>query len=146
MNILFICFGGKVLIICRSYFWQIISTRQLHSLINVEKKLSLFSHSFSAPLMWAYFFGSWIYMAHQRYKEDLNGFAKISFDVLKRNWELVFWCFQGVLNTRSYPSWLTSLIYAKKFDFENPAIMECKQCKQTERFSVMAKGSDYFLS
>ena len=24
--------------------------------------------------------------------------------------------------------------------------MEDKQCKQTERFSVMAKGSDYFLS
>ena len=24
--------------------------------------------------------------------------------------------------------------------------MENKQCKQTERFSVMAKGSDYFLS
>ena len=24
--------------------------------------------------------------------------------------------------------------------------MEKKQCKQTERFSVMAKGSDYFLS
>ena len=24
--------------------------------------------------------------------------------------------------------------------------MQDKQCKQTERFSVMAKGSDYFLS
>ena len=24
--------------------------------------------------------------------------------------------------------------------------MEDKQCKETERFSVMAKGSDYFLS
>ena len=24
--------------------------------------------------------------------------------------------------------------------------MEDRQCKQTERFSVMAKGSDYFLS
>ena len=24
--------------------------------------------------------------------------------------------------------------------------MEDKQCKQTERFSVIAKGSDYFLS
>ena len=41
---------------------------------------------------------------------------------------------------------LTSLIYAEKFEFENPAIMEAKQCKQTERFSVMAKKSDYFLS
>ena len=44
------------------------------------------------------------------------------------------------------PFRLTSLIYAEKFEFENPAIMEDKQCKQTERFSVMAKGSDYFLS
>ena len=42
--------------------------------------------------------------------------------------------------------WLTSLIYAEKFKFENPAIMEGKQCKETERFSVVAKGSDYFLS
>ena len=41
--------------------------------------------------------------------------------------------------------WLTSLIYAEKFKFENPAIMEGKQCKETERFSVVAKGSDYFL-
>ena len=41
---------------------------------------------------------------------------------------------------------LTSLMHAKKFEFENPAIMEAKQCKQTERFSVMAKKSDYFLS
>ena len=32
-----------------------------------------------------------------------------------------------------------------KFEFEYPAIMEDKQSKQTERFSVMAKGSDYFL-
>ena len=38
-----------------------------------------------------------------------------------------------------------SLIYVEKFEFENPAIMEDKQCKQMERFSVMAKGSDYFL-
>ena len=44
------------------------------------------------------------------------------------------------------PFRLTSLIYAKKFEFENPAIMEGKQCKQTERFSVMTKGRDYFLS
>ena len=41
---------------------------------------------------------------------------------------------------------MTSLIYAEKFEFENFAIMEDKQCKQTERFSVMAKASDYFLS
>ena len=34
----------------------------------------------------------------------------------------------------------------EKFEFENPAIMEEKQYKQTERFSVMRKGSDYFLS
>ena len=40
--------------------------------------------------------------------------------------------------------WLTSLIYAEKFKFENPAIMEGKQCKETERFSVVAKGSDIF--
>ena len=50
---------------------------------------------------------------------------------------------------RSYwysPFRLTSLIYAEKFEFENPAIIEDKQCKQTERFSVIAKESDYFLS
>ena len=40
---------------------------------------------------------------------------------------------------------LTSLIYADKFEFEYSAIMEDKQCKQTERFSVMAKVSNYFL-
>ena len=40
---------------------------------------------------------------------------------------------------------LTSLIYAEKIEFENPAIIEYKQCKQTERFSVMAKGSDYVI-
>ena len=34
---------------------------------------------------------------------------------------------------------LTSLIYAEKFDFENPTIMEDKQCKQMKRFSEMAK-------
>ena len=45
-----------------------------------------------------------------------------------------------------YPFRLMSLIYAEKFEFENPAIMEDKQCKQTERFSVMAKGRDNFLS
>ena len=27
------------------------------------------------------------------------------------------------------PFWLTSLIYVKKFEFENPIIMEDKQCK-----------------
>ena len=32
-----------------------------------------------------------------------------------------------------------------KFEFEYPTIMEDSQSKQTERFSVMAKGSDYFL-
>ena len=42
------------------------------------------------------------------------------------------------------PLWLTSLIYAEKF--KNPTIMEDKQCKQTEWFSVMTKGSEYFLS
>ena len=40
---------------------------------------------------------------------------------------------------------LTSLIYAVKLKFENPAIMQDKRCKQTERFSVMGKRSDYFL-
>ena len=44
------------------------------------------------------------------------------------------------------PFLLASLIYAEKFEFENTAIIEDKQCKQTERFSVMAKASDYFLS
>ena len=34
----------------------------------------------------------------------------------------------------------------RKFEFENPAITEDKQCKQTERYSVMTEGSDYFLS
>ena len=38
------------------------------------------------------------------------------------------------------------IIYAEKFEFKNPAIMEDKQCKQTERFSVMTKVKDYFLS
>ena len=38
------------------------------------------------------------------------------------------------------------LIYAEKFEFENLAIMEGRQGKQTEQFSVMAEGSDYFLS
>ena len=42
------------------------------------------------------------------------------------------------------PFRVTSLIYAEKFEFENAAIMEDKQCKQTERFSVIAKGSDCF--
>ena len=43
------------------------------------------------------------------------------------------------------PFRVTSLIYAEKFEFENPAIKEDKPCKQTERFSVMTKGRDYFL-
>ena len=34
------------------------------------------------------------------------------------------------------PFQLTSLIYAKKFEFENPAIMENKQCKQIEQYSL----------
>ena len=41
--------------------------------------------------------------------------------------------------------WLTSLIYAEKFEFKNLAIMVDKQCKEMERFSVMVKASDYFL-
>ena len=41
---------------------------------------------------------------------------------------------------------LKSLIYAEKFKFENPFIMEDKQCKQMERFLAMSKESDYFLS
>ena len=32
----------------------------------------------------------------------------------------------------------------EKFEFENLAIVEDKQSKQTEQFSVMAKGSNYF--
>ena len=42
------------------------------------------------------------------------------------------------------PFRLTSLIYVEKFEFENPTIMEDKQCKQIERFSVMTKERDYF--
>ena len=44
------------------------------------------------------------------------------------------------------PFRLASLIYAEKFEFENLVIMEDKQCKQTDQFSVMIKGSGYFLS
>ena len=33
----------------------------------------------------------------------------------------------------------------EKFEFEIPAIMEDKQCKQTEQFPVIATGSNYFL-
>ena len=36
--------------------------------------------------------------------------------------------------------------YMKKSEFENPAIMEDKQCKQIERFLAIATESDYFLS
>ena len=43
------------------------------------------------------------------------------------------------------PFRLTSLIYVEKFEFENPAIMEDKQCKQMERFLIIAKENDYFL-
>ena len=46
----------------------------------------------------------------------------------------------------SYSPFRVTLIYAEKFEFENPAIMEDKQCKQTKRFWVMEKGSDCFLS
>ena len=37
------------------------------------------------------------------------------------------------------PFRLTSLIYVEKFEFENLTIVEDKQCKQTELFSVMTK-------
>ena len=65
----------------------------------------------------------------------------------KRTWQ-VGWqnSHRGCLSTKYSLFRLTSLIYAKKFEFENLAIMEDKQCKQTERFSVMAKESNYFLS
>ena len=43
------------------------------------------------------------------------------------------------------PFQLTPLIYAEEFTFENPTIMEDKQCKQMERFSAMVKGSDNIL-
>ena len=39
-----------------------------------------------------------------------------------------------------------SLICKDKFEFEYPAIMDNKHFTSTERFLVMAKGSDYFLS
>ena len=41
---------------------------------------------------------------------------------------------------------LTSLIYTERFKFENPAVMEDKKCKQTKRFSLMAKGINHILS
>ena len=34
----------------------------------------------------------------------------------------------------------------EKLEFENPTILEDKQCKQVEQFLTMAKGSDYFVS
>ena len=43
------------------------------------------------------------------------------------------------------PFRLRSLIYAERFELKNPVITQDKQCKQTERFSVMAKGSKYFF-
>ena len=43
------------------------------------------------------------------------------------------------------PFWLTSLIYAEKFEFENPAIMEDKQCKEIERILAMAKKRLFLL-
>ena len=39
---------------------------------------------------------------------------------------------------------LMSLIHAEYFNFENSAVMEDKQCKQMEQFSIMAKESDNF--
>ena len=53
-----------------------------------------------------------------------------------------------VLEGKSYysPFRLRSLIYVEKLEFENPAIMVDKQCKQTKQFSVMTRGIDYFLS
>ena len=33
----------------------------------------------------------------------------------------------------------------RKIEFKNPAIMEDNQSKQTERFSIITKGRDYFL-
>ena len=60
----------------------------------------------------------------------------------------LIYCLYYYDNMHNYysPFQLTSLIYVEKFEFENPAIMEDKQCKQMERFSVMTKGRDYFLS
>ena len=40
----------------------------------------------------------------------------------------------------------TDVIYADEFELDNPSIMKDKQCKKTERFSVMAKWINYFLS
>ena len=45
-----------------------------------------------------------------------------------------------------FPFRLTSLIYGEKFEFENSAITEDKQCKQMERFLAMTREGDYFLS
>ena len=44
------------------------------------------------------------------------------------------------------PFRLTSIFHSEKFEFESPTIIEDKQCKQTERFLAMEKGSNYFLS
>ena len=43
---------------------------------------------------------------------------------------------------------MTSLIYGENLNLElnSEFLMEDKQCKQTERFSVMTKGRDYFSS
>ena len=38
-----------------------------------------------------------------------------------------------------------SLIHAEKFEFENPTVIEDKQCEQMERSLVMAKENDNFL-
>ena len=79
----------------------------------------------------------------------------VDFHILQIFYE-VFWCkvcckwwvinqSHFIVNKLSNSTFrLTSLIYTEKFGFENPAIIKYKQCKQTERFSVIAKGSDYF--
>ena len=41
---------------------------------------------------------------------------------------------------------MTSLIYVEKLEFENPTILEDKQCKQVEQFLPMAQGSDFLMS
>ena len=38
-----------------------------------------------------------------------------------------------------------SLIHAEKFEFENPTVIEDKQCEQMERSLAMAKENDNFL-
>ena len=56
------------------------------------------------------------------------------------------WLYAGLFGIRLFnsPFRLTSLIYAEKLEFENPTIMEDKQCKQKVRFSVVAKEAIIF--